>query len=318
MPTFSGTSYLGLDRHPGYVRLTQEGLQRYGVHYGGSRRSPLSPGIFAEAEACLAAWTGAPAALLVSSGTSAGQLVVRYLASQQQHLHYSPGVHPALWWPNAQEHQKWTSWASRLTSAGTACLTDAIDPLAVRRPDWKVLPRSGAGTLVIDDSHAMGILGERGAGSWRELRQQWSGELIVVASLGKALALPAGVILGTYDFITALREQPQFGGASPPSPAPIYAFLKAQTLIARQQSALQARIHRLQQAWHTHPDLRFLPHYPVTAVARHQWVDQLQQSGITISSFHYPGPADPRYSRIVLRADHRWEEVEALIKALKH
>lgn len=316
MSVFSGTSYLGLDRHPNFLQLVQEGMALYGVHYGGSRRSPLTPDIFAEAEAYLARWTGAPAALLTSSGTSAGQLVVRFLATHQRHLHYSPGVHPALWWPGAREHTSWQHWAKQLQERKVVSLTDAIDPLAVREPDWRLLPPEGDGTLVVDDSHAIGLLGTSGAGSWQKLRRYWSGKLVVVASLGKALALPAGIILGAEDFIAALREQPQFGGASPPAPAPIYAFLQAPALIARQRRLLQAGIDYVQQALTAHPDLHFLPNYPVISVRKHEWTAQLAAGGITISSFTYPGPGDPRYSRIILRADHSQEALMRLVQIL--
>jgi 8-amino-7-oxononanoate synthase len=291
-------------------------MGRYGGHYGGSRRSLLTPDIFDKAETYLARWTGAPAALLTSSGTSAGQLVVRYLSTQQRQFHYSPRVHPALWGTNGKTYKHYHNWATSLQLQGAASLTDAIDPLAVRQPDWSTLPTTGAGMLVVDDSHVMGLLGPGGAGSWFHLSRRWAGELAVIASLGKALALPAGVILGTAEFIAQLRENPLFGGASPPAPGPIYAFLRASDLIEQQRKALQASIRYVQEGLRHHPDLHFLPKYPVIAVQQHSWVPRLAQQGIAISSFPYPGPESPRYSRIVLRADHQRSELEQLVTAL--
>ena len=43
MIIFSGTAYLALDRHPQMHAWVTKGLSRYGLHYGGSRRSSLAP-----------------------------------------------------------------------------------------------------------------------------------------------------------------------------------------------------------------------------------------------------------------------------------
>ncbi|MCU0338963.1 MAG: pyridoxal phosphate-dependent aminotransferase family protein, partial [Spirosomaceae bacterium] len=94
---FSGTSYLGLPQNPRFQSLVREGLAQYGSVYGSSRNGNLQLSIYAQAEARLAAWTGAEAALTLSSGMLAGQAAMRYLMLEGYQFFYSTDTHPAVW-----------------------------------------------------------------------------------------------------------------------------------------------------------------------------------------------------------------------------
>ena len=83
---FSGTGYLGAGWNPDLQRLVLEGMQQYGLHFGGSRLSNIRLDIFEETETFLANYTGAEKALLLSSGTLAGQLAIRTLAILAKYL----------------------------------------------------------------------------------------------------------------------------------------------------------------------------------------------------------------------------------------
>lgn len=94
---FSGTAYLGLPQNPSFQALIQEGLHQYGSVYGSSRNGNLQLKIYKQAEEKLAAWTGAEAALTLSSGMLAGQAAIRQLMLEGYEFVYSPDVHPAVW-----------------------------------------------------------------------------------------------------------------------------------------------------------------------------------------------------------------------------
>ena len=314
---FSGTAYLGLDRHPAFLALVREGLERWGAHYGGSRRSPLCPEVFATVETALAAWTGAPAALLVGSGTAAGQLVARFLAERALALHAGPMTHPALWWPQGTRHATWAELLAAARPSETAVFTDALDPLRLRVPPWAELLAARPAVLVVDDSHPIGCYGPRAAGSWPVLSTRYRGELIVTASLGKALSLPAGVILGEADTLAAIRAMPQFGGASPPPPAFLHAWLHGAAIIAAQRERLARNMRRLHPLIKSTPGFSHRDDFPVYTLSRRAWVEPLERAGIVLSSFHYPDARSPRYDRIVLRADHTEAEIERLIEAIE-
>ncbi len=318
MQYFSGTSYLGLDQHPQYLEGVKEGLDRYGTHYGGSRLSPQSPTIYAEAEAAFATWTGAPAALLVSSGTTAGQLAVRFLNQHYDSIHFSPFAHPSSWWPAGIRYEDWEQWLNALQDERAIGCTEAINPVAVASPPWTPIWKSTPSALMIDDSHQIGCSGIRAGGSWLSLRQKYQGGLLINASLGKALALPAGLLLGEKPVIEAMKALPQFGGASPPAPAFLHAWLQSQTLIQQQFECLKRHMNRMYKLVKKAPELLdMVEGFPVIRLYQHAWVDHLAAKGIAVSSFRYPQPDSERFSRIVLRADHSDEEIEYLEAVLE-
>jgi len=316
MSIFSGTSYLGLDQHTQMVKWVHKGLHIYGTHYGGSRRSKLAPEIYQTVEIKMAQWTGAPAALLVSSGTTAGQLVAKYLATQKRVLSYSPNIHPALWGMKGEWHQNWEKWLDFLEKPLIVGLTDAVNPLKVCQPNWDALPKNNTACLVVDDSHYIGIGGENGSGHWRDLRSKWSGELIITASLGKSLATPAGLILSSKKVIKEIQMLAQFGGASPPPPAYIYALSQADGLMIKQLNQLQKNINTIQKVTNNRSGFTTLAKYPVIGVANHDLALKLETEGIHISSFRYPSAEDPMYTRIVIRADHTEKELDQLISLI--
>ena len=318
MHRFFGTSYLGLDRHPAYLELVKEGLDKFGTHYGGSRLSPKSPQIFEEAEQALADWVGAPAALVLSSGTTAGQLAARYLSTRYQSVHFSPRAHPASWWPVGKQYQDWETWLHALQQGKTIGCTDGIDPLGIELPPWKMMLASAPPALMIDDSHLLGCYGENQAGNWEQISSQYTGDLMINSSLGKALALPAGVLFGERADLEQVKSLPQFGGASPPAPAFLYAWLRSSELIREQNMKLKERVDKLYALAARYPRfLQMVPGFPVARVLPEHWVTKLHGAGIAISSFRYPHPDADLYSRIVLRADHTTEAVDYLIVQLE-
>ena len=114
---FSGTSYLGISQNKAFQNWVIEGLQKYGTHYGGSRLSNWQLGLFEQVETQLAALSGSEAALVVSSGTLAGQLVSKYFSTIGKNI-FTPNTHPALWIsPNEPtlKEKAWSKLLSQLT-----------------------------------------------------------------------------------------------------------------------------------------------------------------------------------------------------------
>ena len=318
MRYFSGTSYLGLDRHPQYLEWVKEGLDRYGTHYGGSRLSPRSPEIFVEAEVAFATWTGAPAAMVLSSGTTAGQLAVRFLSNHYNSIHFGPFAHPSSWWPEGVQHQQWGQWLKALQQERTIGCTDAVNPVEVALPPWETIWQAAPPALMVDDSHLIGCFGPNAGGSWSTLRQEYEGELLINASLGKALSLPAGLLLGEHAEMDAIRQLPQYGGASPPAPAFLFAWLRAQALIQEQIAQLNRYTQQLYSLAKRVPNLLgMIEGFPVLRLHKRSWVELLAAQGVVASSFRYPQPDSPLYSRIVLRADHTEEAIEYLVAVLE-
>jgi len=321
---FSGTAYLGIPHIVAFREAVAEGMARYGTNFGGSRRSNLQLAVFAEAERKLARWVGAEAALTVSSGSLAGQLLVRFLQQQGPCL-FAPNVHPALWPVDGQRRSAtWEAWLADIDQlpspvhTPTQLFCSSVDPLRAKKVsfDWlQQLPADRMFRVIIDDSHGLGVLGD-GSGVYRLLPAFDHVEYIVVGSLAKGPGLPGGAIFGQQKLIDALWRSPFFIGASPMVPAYLHAWLGSQELFRQQWYRLRKNIFWLEQHWPGQISVRHQPDYPVFYLADTAIASMLAQQQIMISSFPYPGPDDPVINRVVVNALHEEKDLQTLVSAL--
>lgn len=322
---FSGTAYLGIPAQPTFREYLLEGLNHYGSNYGGSRLSNPRFAVFEETEQQLAQLSGAAAALVVSSGTVAGQLVVRTL-SHKHIFFYAPGTHPALfqeasYLPNCS-YEAWTNNCIQEINSSTdvqpVILANSLDPLYAQSYNFDWLHQLNCpALLVLDDSHGIGILGQNGGGIFTTLNVPEHIEVLVVASLGKAFGIPAGAILGTKKRIEQLKNSPFFGGASPAVPAYLHAFLQAQDLYPSLRQQLQERIQQFAAFAESSGRFRFLSNYPVFYTEKNELANQLKEANILLSSFPYPTKDSPLITRVILNALHTEADVKTLISSIE-
>jgi 8-amino-7-oxononanoate synthase len=324
---FSGTSYLGMARNEAFTAHLQEGLKLYGSNYSSSRLSNVQLAIFAETENYLAAYTGAEAALTLSSGFMAGQLVVRTLAGTGTFL-YGPGTHPALWLePPTANNLTFEEWVPQLPVLINAASTEKIyilfnslDPLRAKKHPLNWLPllwNSGKNiTLIVDDSHGFGVTGPEGAGIYQEIALPPNIRKVVISSLGKALGIPGGVVLAEEETIKMLKKSSFFGGGSPVVPAYLYAFLKSPEIYKQARTQLLANIQSFTSQLHNPELFCSFPDYPVFYIAHNQLYQYLLSQDILISHFPYPTPADSPITRVILNSLHTPLDIATLAAAI--
>lgn len=324
---FSGTAYLGINANPEFSRLMKEGMQLYGSNYGSSRSGNFTIPVYEEAECAMARSFNADAALTVSSGFMAAQLVIRYFEDKATFV-YAPDCHPALYRKQADaiigDYQNWINelpaLLQRLPDKKIVILTNSIDPLKVHKYDFswiRKLPVNKKITIIIDDSHGLGILGRAGEGVSGILPKNRSVDIIIVASLAKAMGMSGGVVLATSSFLSVLRSSPFFTAASPMAPAFLYAYLHADELYQKERIALFANIDQLQQGIFSHTSLRSIPHYPVIYSSDNYLAANLYKQQVLISSFAYPGPEDDKITRIIVSSRHTEDDIKFLLDKLK-
>ncbi len=327
---FSGTSYLGIGRQPLFELALREGMNRYGTGFSASRLNNLQLDIYAKAEAHLAEWTGAEAAVTVSSGMLAGQLAAKYLSGRS--FLYAPGAHPAIWseppTKNTAAYLNFNDWANGLNNLipqgkSVAIAFNAVDPLYCEPYyfDWiSALPDDSDVVLFADDSHGLGITGEAGSGIFRALREKIANrpniKLIVVGSLAKALGIPGGAIFSDRETIQGIVKSPFFGGATPVIPAYLYALLQTTSLYETARRSLQKNIRHFSDGLGINPGFTYLDNYPVFYTANNALYDRLLEKGVFISHFPYPTPSSKPISRIIISALHTPFDIAKLLEIL--
>jgi 8-amino-7-oxononanoate synthase len=324
---FSGTAYLGIVHNKAFQELVREGAGRYGTHYGGSRLASIQLGIFEEAEATLARWTGAPAALIVTSGMLAGQLVLRTFGSPQADYHFAPGLHPALWpesyRPFSGSFQTWTKQVIRRLSSAprfangdpSLLLANALDATFGRSHDFgwlRELKVTHPTLLIADDSHGLGITGSHGGGIYSQLQAPSGVEVLVVSSLAKAFGIPGGVILGSRERIQQIKKHPFFGGASPASPAFLHALRHGGDLYREARAQLRRNIRHFRRLVSDTELFQSIENHPVFYTPENELPGFLAARKVLVSNFPYPSPSDERITRVVLNTLHTAADVERL------
>lgn len=324
---FSGTSYLGMGHNEAFRTLLQEGMTRYGTVYSSSRSSNVQLAIYKEAESLLAELTGAPAALTFSSGYQAGQAALQRLYNKPNFI-YAPGTHPAVWRNDADavygDFVKWSEGlVERVASLPGECVivANSLDPLFALAHDfgWVAqLPEDRAITLLVDDSHGLGVTGRDGGGIYATLRSLAKSNVmvVVVSSLGKAFGVLGGVVLGLEGFISDLKRNSFFTAGSPIPPAYLFAFGQAQPLYQQARQQLFANVAYFQKLTETLSLFRSIDQYPVFYAADDTLAEAVAPDCV-LSSFPYPHPDSPLITRVIVSSLHTRVDLDTLTMSIK-
>ena len=205
---FGGTAYLGIPHNEAFKKLVFEGIEIYGINHGASRTNNITLDIFSIAENEAARRFGAEDSILLSSGYLAAQLLVQQYFETHQ-LIYAPDTHPALWIGRPKAPGiKFVEWIEKTielingSDQPVMIISNSLNNLIpeIYNFDWlKRIDPIKELVLLIDDSHGIGITGNRGEGIYSRLPQLHNIENFVIASMAKALGFDAGLILGNSE-----------------------------------------------------------------------------------------------------------------------
>ncbi|CAN5500508.1 8-amino-7-oxononanoate synthase [soil metagenome] len=299
---FSGYSYLGMQQVPEFIALVKEGINKYGWLFPSSRISNTRLNIFEEAEMLLSAITGMEATLLVSSGFTAGRLATAPFTNELINLESS---HPAI--RRNSDSRK-----------GNIFAVDSVETLNASITDFSFVKKDqNDKTIIVDDSHGIGLIGVNGEGIVSRLPEKEDTTYILTYSLSKAFHINAGAISCSAAMGAQYRKHHAYTSATAPSPALLYAFIKAQSIYALQRIKLQRNMEYFQKLIKDHSDIHYHPELPVFILPESIDVQKLIDQSIIISSFSYPDVNGKKFNRIVLNALHTKEDLEKLVACLQ-
>ncbi len=327
---YSGTAYLGMNQDADFKKLLIEGMSQYGMSFGSSRNGNLQLDIYDQAEEKIARWVGAEKALTVSSGMMAGQVVAQYLKTQNVTFFYAPNSHSANFHePNVSlPSVSFEGWANTIyqkvaekNAPHSVIVCNSCDAIKLSpyHFDWtSKLPQNQAITLIIDDSHGLGITGENGSGIFKQIAVHENVRLVVVSSLHKAMGIAGGVVFADKDLIHTLRYTAFFASCSPIAPAYLYAYMYADKIYEKNQQKLKANIQHFSSQLSDNQWLfNSIENYPVYYSLRDDLYDFLFQERIFIYSFAYPIKTGKPNTRIVLSSWHTSSQIDYLIDKVK-
>jgi 8-amino-7-oxononanoate synthase len=213
-------NYLGLTEDERVIRAAHDALDRYGTGMTGSRFLNGTTVLHLELEHELAEWMGAEAALVFTTGHQAnlgclgtilepGDTVV---ADSGDHASILDGCILSRAKLRAFRHNRLDKLERTLERAagdggGVLVVVDGVFSMegdVAPLPDIVELCRRFGARLMVDEAHAVGVLGDRGAGTTELLGVEDEADLRM-GTFSKSLASCGGFIAGPADVIEYLR-----------------------------------------------------------------------------------------------------------------
>ena len=218
---YSSNDYLGLSTHPRLVEAACEAARRWGVGARAARLLAGSTSVHAQLEERLAAFYGADAAIVFSSGYLANLGTLQALATRDDIILVDRLAHASLIDAARQTRARLLVFRHndvdhveqllRRYGAARRCIivTEGIFSMdgdaAPLRELTTVGERHGA-WVYVDDAHGAFVAGPTGRGS-AEAAGVPIGSVVYLATLGKALGCQGGFVVGPAALIDWLRNR---------------------------------------------------------------------------------------------------------------
>ncbi|MFF5175825.1 8-amino-7-oxononanoate synthase [Micromonospora sp. NPDC000089] len=314
----AGNDYLGLAVHPEVTAAAARALSAYGLGATGSRLVRGSTDAHHALEDALADWLGVDRALVFSSGYLANLAAVRGLVEPRTllvsdaHNHASliDGCRISRAETVVTPHADVAAVAAALAAAPgrpAVVVTESVfsvdGDLAPLRELHAVARRHGA-VLLVDDAHALGVTGPAGAGAVAAAGLTGEPDVVVTATLSKALGGAGGVVAGPAEFVRHLIETGRtfiFDTAPPPA---VVAGVHAALELARAGDDLRAEladraasaVRRLTAAGLevSAPDAAVVSVTAPGPEAATGWAANCRERGVAVGCFRPPSTPDDR------------------------
>ncbi|MGI5237251.1 8-amino-7-oxononanoate synthase [Dactylosporangium sp. CA-139066] len=232
----AGNDYLGLSRHPEVLAAAGQALLDFGLGATGSRLVRGSTAAHRDLEDALAALLGFESALVYSSGYLANLGAVRALvrpgalvvSDAHNHASLIDGCRLARQETVVAPHQdpdfvrhELARHPGRPAVVVTESIFSVDGDLAPLAELYEATRAHGA-LLLVDDAHALGVIGPSGAGGVAAAGLSGAPGVVVTATLSKSLGAGGGVVAGPRQLYRELLDTGRtfiFDTALPPAVA---------------------------------------------------------------------------------------------------
>lgn len=321
---FGGTAYLGIPQNEDFIKLYVEGIKKYSLNNGTSRGNNVQLGIYGDTEKFAAKKFGAEAALITSSGYLAAQLTVKTISNFGE-IRYAPATHPALWLKDDPKiDSSFSDWSIGLVNeinesekTNWVIISNSMNNLFPKIYDFSFLKHISVEKqiiLLVDDSHGIGV-NNNGLSALSSIQRQENVQVVLIASMAKALGVDAGMVLSSEKIIRQLKESHEFLGASPPSAAGLFAFMQGDEIYRKELQKLRDNIFTLSEELKGKDEWHFIEDFPVFFFKNADISKKLLTNNILVSSFPYPDKDGPIVNRIVLSSWHDKSDIKKLIES---
>jgi 8-amino-7-oxononanoate synthase len=339
---FGSNSYLGLTNHPRIAEAASRAIEKYGSGCAGSRFLNGTLDLHVELERRLAAYTGKEDAILFSTGFQANLGTLSALSGradallldEYDHASIIDGSRLSFSRVIKYRHNDMQDLEHRLQllpdNAFKLIVTDGIFSMEgdiAHLPAITALADKYGAAVMVDDAHALGVIGEKGAGTASHFKLTNETDLIM-GTFSKSLASLGGFVAGDREVIDYLKHKARAlifsASMTPASTASVIAAL----------DIIEEEPQRINKLWsNTNYMMELLqeqgfdtgetqsPIIPVRIGDNHKtflFTKALQDKGIFVNPVVSPAvPSESSLIRLSLMATHSFSQIEEAVDKMK-
>jgi len=334
-------SYLGLTNHPKIKEAATTAVEKYGTGCAGSRFLNGTLDIHLELEQALARLVNKEAVLLYSTGFQVNLGVISalvgkgdyVLADKSDHASIVEGCRLSLGEFVRFAHKDMTALENRLQKidpeAGKLIVVDGVFSMEgdiIPLPELCRLANHYGAAVMVDDAHAIGVLGKNGAGTSSHFGLTDQVHL-VMGTFSKSLASLGGFIASDPETIDYLKHnsRPLIFSASM-SPANVAAVMAALKIMLSEPE-------RIAQLWHNTKRMKqglislgfdlgnsetpILPVYCRSLMSAFKFCKRLEEEGVFVNPVVSPAvPPGQELIRLSLMATHTDRQIDFALDKL--
>jgi len=334
-------SYLGLTNHPKIKEAARAAVEKYGTGCAGSRFLNGTLDIHLELEAALAKLVNKEAVLLYSTGFQVNLGVISALVGKGEYVLGDKSNHASIVEGCLLSQGKFIRFAhkdmaaleTRLQTleptAGKLIVVDGVFSMEgdiIQLPELCQLAAKYGAAVMVDDAHAIGVLGKGGAGTPNHFDMTSQVDLIM-GTFSKSLASLGGFIGADAETIDYLKHHSRAlifsASMSPANAAAVLAALKIMAQEPERIAQLWRNTARMKQGLHRlgfdlgDSETPILPVYCRDLMLAFKVCKRLQEEGVFLNPVVSPAvPPGHELIRISLMATHTDQQIDFALDKL--
>lgn len=313
---FGGTHYLGMQNNAAFISIIHKNLKKWGTSYGSSRNANIKLNIYNIFESYFADFLNFDASVSISSGTLASFLVKDLFNSKKFKSFHINDSHPSIIFKNSNTVFINGVLNPLLLNNNTEDIiitSDAILALKTQPTKFDFLHDinpSKKVTLLIDESHSLGVLGNNGCGISSDINHPILKRKIFISSLSKSYGVSGGIIASDNKFISKIKNHALFIGAAGVNPAYLQSIMDAKDLYLGQLFLLKSNLDYFYARINNNSKYNYTSNYPVCYYPASLKVLLLNHKIITTSFLYNNNPIN----RVVINANHTKQDLDCLLE----
>lgn len=339
--SFCSNDYLGLANDEALRQALRESVDHYGVGSGAAHLISGHSQAHHELEQALAEHTGRSSALLFSTGYMANLGLITSLCRKgdyilQDKLNHASLIDGGLYSAATLKRYRHgdlnqlKNFLQNINEGDTFIATDGVfsmDGDIAPLPELMQLAKQNAATVIVDDAHGLGVLGEHGGGICEHFGIEEDDAPILMGTLGKAFGVFGAFVAGSSTLIEYLIQSARTYIYTTAMPSCLAAAGLASLERIRRESWRREKLTELIEQFRQgceRLELNLMnsvtPIQPLIvgdAEDAVRWSEELAQQGILVKAIRPPTvPQGSARLRITLSSAHTLADVDMLIKAL--